>query len=447
MFVKQKSIEIDYSRTYFIFPFMKVKFFANNSTERLKYILSFIAERIPSLEWEIQDLSTLSLPESEIHIIYGFNGPLAKHSIVVPDEGLLTAPLAGTYQHPSQAECKETLDPNTPFQQHLPFDILSFLFFQLSRMEEYTEVGKDKHNRFQAQQSTAFQYGYLSFPIVDIILQKFCALMSDDVPVSIPQSIISIDVDVAFAFQHKPFHIQFFSFLKDLIRRDFERIQSRIATYMTNRKDPYDTFDELIELRNKSNSAIIFFFLVGKRGPFDRNISPQRNKMKEVLLKISNYFEIGLHPSYKSNEQPSLVQEEKNILERAIQKKVTKSRQHYLKLNLPSTYQELIKTGIQEDYSMGYSDFHGYRAGTAGSFRWYDLTNEKTTNLRIFPFQIMDITLKKYLNWDPNQALKILEPFYKNQPFTIIWHNSNLSKLENWGKWKPVFESLISWQL
>ncbi len=426
---------------------MKVKFFAKNSTERLKYILSFISERILKLELELHHPSSLPLPESELHFLYGPLCPPSKSSIVIPDEQLLTAPFSVNYQHPPASKWKEVLDANTPFTKHLSFDILSFVFFQLARIEEYTEEGKDKHNRFQAHQSKAFQLGYLSIPTVDIILQKLSNLLDNQHPILTPKSVITIDVDVAFAFQHKPFHIQFFSVIKDLFRRDFQRIQSRLATILNKVRDPYDTFNELIELGKQSKNPFIFFFLLGKRGPFDRNISPQKDKMKEVLIKLSQHFEIGLHPSYQSNYNSALILEEKNTLEQIIQKKVSKSRQHYLKLSFPYTYQQLIKSGIEEDYSMGYSDAHGYRAGTAGSFLWYDLSTEKVTDLRIYPFQIMDVTLKKYLEWLPQQAIEELKPIYNNQPFTLIWHNSNLSALENWKKWKVVFKTLISWQL
>ncbi len=426
---------------------MKVKFFAKNSTERLKYILSFIVERIPNLEWELQTPASLPLPTSELHLVYGSFCPPNSSSIMIPDEELLTDPFCSTYQHPSASNCMQILESNIPFTPHLPFDILSFLFYHLSRMEEYTDIGKDKHGRFQAHQSKAFQLGFLQIPAVDIIVEKLSYLIAKDCSILIPKSLVTIDVDVAFAFRHKPFYIQMLSLVKDFIRRDFQRIQSRISTYLTKSNDPYDTFDELIELNNKTPHPFIFFFLVGKRGYFDRNISPHREKMKEVLLKISQHFEIGLHPSYQSNSHPSLIEEEKNILEHYIQKKVIKSRQHYLKIALPDTYQKLIEYGIQEDYSMGYSDAHGYRAGTAGSFLWYDLTHEKITDLRIFPFQIMDVTMKKYLEWEPHQSMENLAPIYKNRPFTIIWHNSNLSKLENWERWKEVFETLISWQL
>lgn len=426
---------------------MKVKFFAKNSTERLKYILSFISERIPDIEWELHHPATSIIPISEIHFLYGSIYLPSDSSIVVPDEKLLTAPFTNTYQHPSASEWKEALDLSIPFSQHLPFDIFSFLFFHLSRIEEYNDEGKDQHGRFQAHQSKAFQLGYLPLPSVDLIILKLNYLLMNDGSIVLPKSLITIDVDVAFAFQHKPFHIQFLSLIKDLIRRDFQRIQLRIATYLNKKRDPYDTFSELIELSNQTSNPFIFFFLVGKRGPFDRNISPQRDKMRAVFAKINQHFEIGLHPSYQSNHCPSLLVEEKKILEQILQKKVFKSRQHYLKLSLPYTYQQLIKSGINEDYSMGYADVHGYRAGTAGSFLWYDLTQEKVTNLRIFPFQIMDVTLKKYLGWEPQQAIKELEPIYKNQPFTIIWHNSNMSKLEDWEKWNTVFKKLISWQL
>ena len=38
-------------------------------------------------------------------------------------------------------------------------------------------------------------------------------------------------------------------------------------------------------------------------------------------------------------------------------------------------------------------DEPGFRAGIARSFRFYDIIEDKITDLRIFPFQVMDVTL------------------------------------------------------
>ncbi|MFT4758694.1 MAG: hypothetical protein ACI9LN_000656, partial [Saprospiraceae bacterium] len=130
------------------------------------------------------------------------------------------------------------------------------------------------------------------------------------------------------------------------------------------------------------------------------------------------------------------------------QKDVTKSRQHFLKLSLPKTYQNLLKTGITDDYTMGYATEIGFRASIAQPFLWYDLKSEKTTNLRIHPFQIMDVTLQQYLKLSPNEAIdraiKIIESTKAiGGTFVSLWHNSSFSNEKKWRGWKRVYERIL----
>src|SRR5690606_39014471 len=83
----------------------------------------------------------------------------------------------------------------------------------------------------------------------------------------------------------------------------------------------------------------------------------------------------------------------------------TNSRQHYIKFSLPETYRNLIEIGIKADYSMGYPDHIGYRASTGHSFLWYDLWKDEMTSLEVHPFEIMEVTLKKYMQLNPQQSI------------------------------------------
>ena len=95
---------------------------------------------------------------------------------------------------------------------------------------------------------------------------------------------------------------------------------------------------------------------------------------------------------------------------------------------------------------MGYCDRIGFRAGTCTPFYFYDLENEITTNLKIFPFVYMDGVLKDRIKYSHDEAIvKITEikdevKKVKGQ-FTSIWHNESLSDEDIWKGWRRVFES------
>lgn len=126
-------------------------------------------------------------------------------------------------------------------------------------------------------------------------------------------------------------------------------------------------------------------------------------------------------------------------------KEITKSRQHYLRLSFPKTYRRLIKQGISEDYTMGYAARVGFRAGICTPFLFYDLKKDRVTNLKAYPFQVMDVTLKNYLSLSTEEAKKTIERLMlevKNVggAFISIWHNETLNERDGWAGYKEVFE-------
>lgn len=82
-------------------------------------------------------------------------------------------------------------------------------------------------------------------------------------------------------------------------------------------------------------------------------------------------------------------------------KTITKSRQHFIKMDLPETYEQLLRNGITGDYSMGSGSINGFRASTASAFYWYNLKTETVTQLKIHPFCFMDANsfMNKNLPW------------------------------------------------
>jgi hypothetical protein len=126
--------------------------------------------------------------------------------------------------------------------------------------------------------------------------------------------------------------------------------------------------------------------------------------MRKILFQASNYADIGLHPSYSSNKSSTILEKEKTALEMSIEIPVVKNRQHFVKLYFPRTYQNLLKIGITEEYSMGYSTAIGFRSGTCTPYNFYDLSREKETELKIYPFQMMDFTIKEYLKLSPEDT-------------------------------------------
>jgi hypothetical protein len=130
-------------------------------------------------------------------------------------------------------------------------------------------------------------------------------------------------------------------------------------------------------------------------------------------------------------------------------KRITVSRQHYIKFNLPQTFQNLIAAGIQDDYSMGYGSINGFRASVASSYFWYDLQNEQQTNLRLHPFCFMDANSFYEQKRNVQQTKQELQHYLNvcktvNGTMITIWHNDFLGTASKFTGWREIYQTFIT---
>lgn len=328
-----------------------------------------------------------------------------------------------------------------------PFDIFAACFYLLSRYEEYLPHQEDRYGRFAHTASLAFKNNFLTVPLVNIWIRLFTIHLLESFPaLPVKENSFSFlptyDIDVAYSYR------------KDLLRTIGGFLRSpgikRLRVLLNKEKDPFDSYDYLHELNDKIESKAIYFFLVAARlGRYDRNISPFSKTMKKLIASHAEYYEIGLHPSWKSNSNPLIIDLEKKCLESLTNKKITRSRQHYIKFSLPLTFQHLQSAGIRDDYSMGYGSINGFRASVASSYYWYDLSQERETNLRIHPFCFMDANSYYEQHQSAEETFDELMHYYSvckefNTQFVTVFHNNILGTEPSFNGWSEMYGKFIS---
>lgn len=335
----------------------------------------------------------------------------------------------------------------------IPFDLFAASFYLISRYEEYLPYVQDEYERFSATDSLSYKEGFLELPVVDMWTMKFLEKFTKAFPEFEYEPrkfefIATFDVDNVFAYKHKGFIRNFGGFFRDLFNFEFSYLLNRLAVLARLRVDPFDTYDFILGLNKKLNIKTIFFFLIGDYTTYDTNVSSSNSSYKSLIKSIADYVNVGLHPSYFTMKNEQKLKKEKQRLSQIVNQPIRKSRQHFLRLKLPETYQYLIDLEIKEDYSMGYAKHFGFRAGTCTPFYFYDLDFEIQTPLKIVPFSIMDVTLRDHLGLVPNVAkAKILKSIEAvkgvNGVFVLLFHNETLSEFGRWRGWKNVYKDIV----
>ena len=335
-----------------------------------------------------------------------------------------------------------------------PFDLFAASFYLVTRYEEYFETKLDKFGRFPAGKSILTELNLIKKPVVNI----WAEWLAKEINRKYPQIIFikrrfkfisTIDVDNAWAYLNKGFWRTKAALVKSVLKGDISEFSFRTKVLKGKEKDPYHTYDYLDTVFSGNEEKVKFFFLLGDYGKLDKNVSHENTGFQKLILKIAQYYDIGIHPSFAGfiNGCHGKVIRESQRLHKITGKEISKSRQHFLNLKFPKTYQNLIKAGIKEDYTLGFPDMTGFRAGICTPFNFYDLENEEITDLLIVPFQVMDGTLRNYLKLSPDEAFKETEMLMNEVKnvrgtFVSIWHNESVN---DWGEWKgyrKVFEKI-----
>lgn len=432
---------------------MKIVIFTNEYSTRVQYAFKEILRYSPftDLEWVTQEED---LPEDI---------PIVNYSLKSIQRTCLHFEPCGLLQNGTNIiaapEWYDWDDLPSFFKasdkhEGIPFDLPAMVFYLLSRMEEYHLPRKDELGRVLGQESWIGRTGKIDLPLVDLyrirMQEELKKAFQLDFRHQFPYGWqCTVDIDMAYAYAHRPWYQIIFGGFNELLKGRFISLRDRIRTQLGYQKDPFDTYDDIKKWVGKQKENLIFFFLLADGFGPDKSINPNLPAFKELVQLLQKDYEIGIHPSIASNTNKKKLAREIEQLSAIMNKRVTRSRQHFLQLTIPETYHNLLEHGIKHDHTMGFHDISGYRAGTACPFMWYDLKREQITDLWIHPFYTMDVTLKNYSELKPEAARQMLEKQItflrsKDLPFVFLWHNSSMSHQMGWQKWVDFPKRMIA---
>ena len=426
--------------------------YTNKITPRLQYIAGFIGKEITGEPFQLTTDSFYFNDYSGPRINYS-NTKINNEEFIINNCSLL---FENSIKE-QNISCFEVHGFKAFFKTagDYPFDIFAACFYMISRFEEYLPNKKDIYGRYAHENSLAFKEGFLNIPLVNIWIEDFKKVLKRKFSILNVQGSMfkfqaTYDIDEAYAFKNKGLVKTIGGIARSFMNGEWAMVSERAAVLRAKKEDPYDAYEWMDRLHEKNNLNPVYFFHVGDRkGRYDKNISPSEPAMQQLIKQHGDKYSIGIHPSWASGDEENLLRGEIKILESVLGKKITSSRQHYIRFHLPHTFHRLIAAGITDDYSMGYGSINGFRASVASSFYWYDLEKEKQTNLLLHPFCFMEANSffeQKYL---PQRAYEEMMHYYTavkavNGNLITIWHNNFLGTHPLFRGWKEVYEEFVT---
>ena len=419
-----------------------IAIYTEDKGPRALYILNHVFARM--LGWSIDWLKEES--DAKNH-----EGPLVVYSSHADLPGFRVAPSTGLRRGAS-LDGKDVIEHEGQKVLYAtdgdwPFDLFAFAFFLLSRSEEYAG-STDAHGRFDETRTWVVQHDCADTPILDEWVMRLASELRRRWP-SLPEPkrefrmVQTFDMDNGFKYLGREGWRSLGAAARDLLKLRLGEVLERIQVLQGSKEDPYHLVQH-IQKHTAGGGESYCFFLAADRGPNDHAVPPEHPRMRKKVEDLGSTCTIGIHPSYRTMEDPQRIGMEKARLEAVCQQPVHASRQHFLRFRLPETYRYLLAHGIGEEHSMGFSRRPGFRAGTGTPFPWYDLEAEEETQLIVHPFALMDSAIHHFCLAEKKSVAQVYQNIISNVSKVkgcceLIWHERFMAGDMSGNEWDRIF--------
>jgi len=192
-------------------------------------------------------------------------------------------------------------------------------------------------------------------------------------------------------------------------------------------RDPYGCLPEMIAREKALGVQASYQVAVGHRHPVDVNYLIEDDRTREYLRVITqNDFELCLHGSYRSTENPEWYAEEVELLGNRLGRPIG-SRQHFLSFDYDALFDIQEKSGIRFDMSMGFPDRIGPRSGFSFPYFPWNIEQDRPYDVLQISLFLMDVTLRSYMHLGADDAWGAISGSLdalrrKRGGVSVVWH-------------------------
>lgn len=151
-------------------------------------------------------------------------------------------------------------------------------------------------------------------------------------------------------------------------------------------------------------------------------------------------WEIGLHGSYTSSENPDRFADEKEHIESVAGTELIGNRQHYWNLSPPDTWRHLRDAGIRYDTSLGSSTEIAFQHG-------HELIRPFDDEFVVFPWSLMDGAAMASGDTPSEIIANCLDVFAEakdhRSAVVLDWHGGDVFSDQDYPGWGDMYKRLI----
>ncbi len=343
------------------------------------------------------------------------------------------------------------------------FDLFGACFYMLSGYEEYVIQDRDNHDRFSHTNSHVYRNNYLERPLVNEYMEIlwYCLLLCAPQLKKSKRHFqfqVSHDVDIPFRYAFSGYKNVIKEIGKSVLDLNMPKAMLQPINYHLVKKgkvlrDPYYTFPFLMDMAEKRNMELTFYFIAENTHPMNANYDLSHPLIASLLKEIyKRGHKIGLHGSYLTYKDVKQFETELTKLKAAcsllgIEQSEWGNRQHYLRWQNPTTLEVLTQSGVDHDSTCGFPGHVGFKAGVCYEFPLYDLRNQRKTTVIERPLVAMEATLLGYMKLNYEDTLQKIVSLAEcckgyNGQFSLLWHNSNLNQPHLKELYQQVFSNI-----
>ena len=165
-----------------------------------------------------------------------------------------------------------------------------------------------------------------------------------------------------------------------------------------------------------------------------------KNKIKYIINDIldcvnnsKNNIIIGLHPSLNTAYNKADFDNEINQFNTYFNFKPKIVRQHFLQIDIETTFQIINQSEVILDSTLGYAEREGFRCGTCHLYNPFNFLTNEPYNFLEQPLIVMDTTLIGYQRLNTTHSFQNMVRLYEttksvNGNFVVLWHNNNVTQ-------------------